>query len=147
MNSRFVLFSGSAIFSRPAERLNQEIQFLDRFVPQVLQVGGGFVVLLGDDDGTKGYDGKPRICDWIILRTVQHYAGSTTGVPRAYAQVVMSDDASYVKTSEGNRRTFSNLQQYGTLDLERIRREAFAGGRYRPGRLQPLGLLEVMDAP
>ena len=84
MNGRFVLFSGSASLSCPTERLVQAIRFLDGFVIQVLQAGGGFVVLLGNEDRTKGDDGEPRIFDWTILRKIQHYAESTTDVPRVY---------------------------------------------------------------
>ena len=131
MNDRFVLFSGSASSSCPDERLDQAIQFLGCFVPQVLQAGGEFVVLLGDEDRTKGDDGKPRIFDWEILRSVERYVESTTGGVRPYARVVISDNAWVDKMSAGNRRTFSNLQQRGALKVERIRREEYAGGTYR----------------
>lgn len=131
MNGRFVLFSGSASSSCPGERLDQAIQFLGCLVPQVLQAGGGFVVLLGDEDRTKGDDGRPRIFDWEILRCVERYVESTTGGIRTYARVVISDKAWANKMSAGNRRTFSNLQQRGALEVERIRREEYTGGTYR----------------
>ena len=131
MNGRFVLFSGSASSSCPDERLDQAIQFLGCFVPQVLQAGGGFVVLLGDEDETRGDDGKPRIFDWEILRSVERYVESTTDGIRVYARVVISDNAWVDKMSAGNRQTFSNLQRRGALEVERIRREEYAGGTYR----------------
>ena len=131
MNGRFVLFSGSASSSCPDERLDQAIQFLGCFVPQVLQAGGGFVVLLGDEDETRGDDGKPRIFDWEILRSVERYVESTTDGIRVYARVVISDNAWVDKMSTGNRQTFSNLQRRGALEVERIRREEYAGGTYR----------------
>ena len=131
MNGRFVLFSGSASLSCPTERLEQAVRFLDGFVLQVLQAGGGFVLLLGNEDRTEGDDGKPRIFDWTILRKIQHYAESTTDAPRVYARVVMSDDAWLTRMSEDNRRTFSNLQQRGVLEVERIKLEVYAGGKYR----------------
>ena len=131
MNGRFVLFSGSASSSCPGERLDQAVQFLDCLVPQVLQAGGGFLLLLGDEDRTRGDDGRPRILDWEILRSVERYAESTTGGVRTYARVVVSDNAWADRMSPGNRRTFSNLQQRGALEVERIRREEYAGGTYR----------------
>ena len=131
MNGRFVLFSGTASSSCPDERLDQAIQFLGCFVPQVLQAGGGFVVLLGDEDRTRGEDGRPRVFDWEILRCVERYAESTTGRVRTYARVVIPDNAWLDRMSDGNRRTFSNLQQRGALEVERIRREEYAGGTYR----------------
>ena len=131
MNDRFVLFSGSASSSCPDERLDQAIQFLGCFVPQVLQASGGFVVLLGDEDETRGDDGKPRIFDWEILRSVERYVESTTDGIRVYARVVISDNAWVDKMSAGNRQTFSNLQRRGALEVERIRREEYAGGTYR----------------
>ena len=131
MNGRFVLFSGTASSSCPGERLDQAVQFLGCFVPQVLQAGGGFVVLLGDEDRTRGDDGRPLVFDWEILRWVERYAESTTGGIRTYARVVISDNAWLDRMSDGNRRTFSNLQQRGALEVERIRREEYAGGTYR----------------
>ena len=113
MDGKFILFSGSASRSCSGERLDAAVKFLDSFVPQTLQAGGGFVVLLGDEDRTKGDDGKPRAFDWTILRAVERYAASTIGSPRVYARVVMSDDAWTTRMNEGNRKTFSNLQQRG----------------------------------
>ena len=89
----FVLFSGSASASCPDDRLDQAVEFLGYFVPQVRQAGGGFVVLLGDEDGTKDSDGRPRIFDWEILRSVERYVESTTSGARTYAWVVLSDNA------------------------------------------------------
>ena len=89
------------------------------------------MVLLGNEDRTKGDDGKPRIFDWTVLRKIQHYAENTTDAPRVYARVVMSDDAWLTRMSEDNRRTFSKLQQRGVLEVERIKREVYAGGKYR----------------
>ena len=131
MNGQFVLFSGSASASCPAERMDQAVQFLDSMVPQVLQAGGGLVVLLGDEDSTKGDDGKPCIFDWTIMRAVERYAEFTTEPPRTYIRVVMSDTAWFSKMSEGNRKSFANLQQRGVLEAERIRREEYTGGKYR----------------
>ena len=131
MNGRFVLFSGSASASSPGERLDQAVQFLGCLVPQVLQAGGGFVLLLGDEDRARGDDDRPRTFDWEILRSVERYAESTTGGTRTYARVVISDDAWADRMSAGNRQTFSNLQQRGAMEVERIRREEYAGGTYR----------------
>ena len=131
MDGKFILFSGSASRSCPAERLDTAVKFLDAFVQQVLQAGGGFVVLLGDEDRTKGDDGNPRTFDWTILRAVERYAESTAATPRIYARVVMSDDAWATRMNDGNRRTFLNLEQRRTLEVERIRREQFTGGEYR----------------
>ena len=89
------------------------------------------MLLLGDEDRIRGDDGRPRIFDWEILRSVERYAESTTGGVRTYARVVISDNAWADRMSPGNRRTFSNLQQRGALEVERIRREEYAGGTYR----------------
>ena len=131
MDGRFVLFSGSASASCPNDRLDQAVEFLGCFVPEVLQAGGGFVILLGDEDGTKDSDGRPRIFDWEILRSVERYVESTTNGTRVYARVVVSDNAWRDKMRERNRGTFSNLQQRGALEIERIPREEYVGGTYR----------------
>ena len=131
MNGQFVLFSGSASASCPDDRLDQAVEFLGCFVPQVRQAGGGFVVLLGDEDGTKDSDGRPRMFDWEILRSVERYVESTTSGARTYAWVVLSDNAWHYKMSERNRRTFSNLQQRGALAVEGIPRNEYPGGTYQ----------------
>ena len=131
MDGKFILFSGTASSSCPAERLDAAVKFLDAFVQQILQAGGGFVVLLGDEDRTKGDDGKPCTFDWTILRAVERYAESTTAAPKIYARVVMSDDAWTSRMNDGNRKTFLNLQQRRVLEVERIGRERFTGGEYR----------------
>ena len=43
----------------------------------------------------------------------------------------MSDDAWPTRMSEDNRRTFSTLQQRGVLEVKRIKRDVYAGGKYR----------------
>ena len=131
MDDKFILFSGTASRSCPAERLETAVKFLDALVQQILQAGGGFVVLLGDEDRTKGDDGKPRAFDWTILRAVERYAEITTAVPRICARAVMSDDAWTIRMNDENRKTFMNLQQRRALEVERIPRELFTGGEYR----------------
>ena len=131
MKGKFVLVSGSAGRSCSEQQLDLAVRFVQLFVAEVLKAGGGLVVLTGDENRTKGADGKPRIFDWTILRAIEEYAGVTTRAPRAYARVVMADDAWQSRMDDGNRRTFSNLQQRGVLEVERIRREEFTGGKYR----------------
>ena len=106
-------------------------RFVQSFTAEVLKAGGGLVVLLGDENRTKGADGRPRIFDWTILRAVEEYVGVTTQAPRIHVRAVMADDAWQSRMDEGNRRTFSNWQQRGVLEVERIRREIFTGGEYR----------------
>ena len=106
-------------------------RFAQSFTAEVLKAGGGLVVLLGDENRTKGADGRPRIFDWTILRAVEEYVGVTTQAPRVHVRAVMADDAWQSRMDDGNRRTFSNLQQRGVLEVERIRRERFTGGEYR----------------
>ena len=131
MKGKFVLVSGSADRSCSAQQLDLAVHFVQLFVAEVLKAGGGLVVLTGDENRTKGADGKPRIFDWTILRAIEEYARVTTRTPRTYARVVMADDAWQSRMDDGNRRTFSNLQQRGVLEVERIRREEFTGGKYR----------------
>ena len=56
---------------------------------------------------------------------------STTEGPSKCARIVMPDHVVASRLSEGNLRTLSNLQQRGVVEVERIRREEYTGGRYR----------------
>ena len=131
MNGKYILVSGTASRDCPQQELDMATRFVQSFTAEVLKAGGGLVVLLGDEDRTKGTDGRPRIFDWIILRAVEEYVGVTTQAPRVHVRVVMADDVWQSRMDEGNRRTFGNLQQRGALEVERIRRERFTGGEYR----------------
>ena len=131
MNGKYVLLSGTASRDCPVPELDMATSFVQSFTAEVLKAGGGLVVLLGDETRTKGADGRPRIFDWTILRTVEEYVGVTTQAPRIHVRAVMADDAWQSRMDDGNRRTFSNLQQRGVLEVERIRREKFTGGEYR----------------
>lgn len=131
MKGNFLLISGSASRSCPPEQLARAIQFIELLTAEVLRAGGGLVVLLGDENQTKGPDGNPRIFDWIIMRAIERYATDTIEPARTLAWVVMSDDAWDRNMNDDNRQIFTSLQQRGVLEIERIRREEFTGGAYR----------------
>ena len=131
MKGKFVLVSGTASRSCSPERLDRAFEFVERLTAEILRVGGGFVVLLGDENQAKGADGKPRIFDWVIMRSIKSYAENTINPHRVCARVVLSDDAWERKMDDRNRGTFNYLQQHGVLSIEYIRRELYTGGEYR----------------
>ena len=140
MKGKFILISGSASDSCPVEKLDRAIDFVQCFVVEVLRLGGGVVVLGSDESATLGSHGRPRIFDWVVLREVERYVDSTSNPPRTLARLVMSDQAVETKIDDNNFGLFSKLAQRGVLEVERIRREGYTGGRYR--QLE----LEVADA-
>ena len=131
MKGKFILITGSASNSCPESKLDRAIDFVRCFVGEVLRRGGGLVVLASDDSATLDPRGVPRIFDWVVLREVERYAESTTEGHRKYARIVMPDHVVESRLSDGNLRTLSNLQQRGVVEVERIRREEYTGGRYR----------------
>ena len=96
-----------------------------------------------DESATMDSDERPRIFDWIALREVERYVESTAEAPRICARLVMSDQAAETKLDNRNLKTLSNLEQRGALEVERIRREEYTGGRYR--QLE-VGLADAMLA-
>ncbi len=131
MNGKFIMLSGSASLSSPADKLDIAFQFVKSFTGEVLRRGGGLVVLAGDEESTKDEHGAPHVFDWLVLREVENYAESTTEVPRPYARVVMSDQAPESKIDDANLRLLRNLEQRNVVELCSIRREVFTGGEYR----------------
>ena len=131
MEEKFVLLSGTASRSCSAHQLDIAIRFVQLFVVEVLKVGGGMVVLVGDEKRGQAPDGRPRIFDWTVLRAIEEYVSVTTEPVRIYARVIMSDQTWQSKLDDDNRRTLTHLQQRRVLELERIRREEFTGGEYR----------------
>ena len=140
MEGKFILISGSASSVCPEAKLDRAIDFVRCFVGEVLRREGGLVVLASDDSATLDSRGVPRIFDWVVLREVERYVESTTEGLRKCARIVMPAHVVESRLREGNLRTLSNLQQRGVVEVERIRREEYTGGRYR--ELQ----VEIADA-
>ena len=131
MNCKFIMLSGGASLSCPADKLDIAFQFVRSFTREVLKRGGGIVVLAGDEESTKGEHGVPHVFDWLVLREAGHYAKSTTEEPRRYARIIMSDEAPESKIEDANLRLLKNLEQRNVIELYPIRREVFTGGEYR----------------
>ena len=131
MRGKFILITGSASDSCPEDKLDRAIDFVRCFVVEVLRREGGLVVLASDDSPTLDPRGIPRIFDWEVLREVEQYVESTTTGPRKCARIVMPDHVVESRLSKGNLQTLTNLQQHGVVEVVRIRREEYTGGRYR----------------
>ena len=131
MDGKFIMLSGSANPSCPADKLLIASHFVRSFTGDVLRRGGGIVVLAGDEESTKDEHGVPHVFDWLALREVEDYAESTTDQPRPYARIVMSDEAPESKISPDNLRLLRNLEQRNVVEICPIRREVFTGGEYR----------------
>ena len=131
MDGKFIMLSGSAGPSCPADKLLIASQFIKSFTGEVLRRGGGIVVLAGDEESTKDEHGVPHVFDWLALREVENYAETTTEDPRPYARIVMSDEAPESKIDPANLRLLRNLEQRNLIELCPIRREVFTGGEYR----------------
>ena len=131
MEGKFVLLSGTASRSCSVQQLGLALSFVQVFVMEVLKAGGGMVVLVGDEKRGQAPDGRPRIFDWTVLRTIEEYVAVTTEPARTYARVVMSDHAWQSKLDADNRRTLTHLQQRKVIEVERMGREEFTGGEYR----------------
>ena len=131
MNGKFILLSGSASVSCPVDKLDVAFQFVRSFTGEVLRMGGGVVVLAGDEGSAKDEHGEPHVFDWLALREVERYAQNTTESPRLYARVVMSDNAPESKIDDAGLRLLKNLEQRNVVELRQIRREVFTGGEYR----------------
>ena len=140
MKEKFILVSGSASHDCPPQMLDIATEFVRYFTRQVLDRGGGLVVLAGNEDSTKDSRGVPRIFDWIVLREVEAFAGKTVKAPRKYARVVMSDQAIESAISDPQIRLLTNLQQRNVVEVKQISRDRFTGGDYR------LAQTEMADA-
>ena len=136
MEGRYILISGSAGRSCPADRLDLAIRFLERFTEEVLRRGCGVVVLAGTEESTTDVRGAPHIFDWVVLRSVAHYAETTTESPRIYARIVMSDEAPETKIDDSNLQLLRSLEQRKVVERRHIRREMFTGGAYRNSMIE-----------
>ena len=131
MKDKFILISRSASESCPEAKLDRAIEFVERLVGEILRRGGGLVILASDDSATLDSRGIPRVFAWVALRELQRYVETTASGPKISARVVMPDHAVGSKLSDENLHTLAGLQQLGVVEVERIRREEYTGGRYR----------------
>ena len=131
MNGKFILISGNASPSCPADKLDVASRFVRSFTGEVLRLGGGIVVLAGDEAIVKDEHGVPHVFDWVALREVERYANTTTETSRKYARIVMSDKARESKIDDANLELLGNLEQRNAVEVCYIRREVFTGGEYR----------------
>ena len=131
MKGRFVLISGSAAQSCPADKLDVASQFVRGFTGEVLSRGGAVVVLAGDEGSMEEDRDAPRVFDWLALQEVERHANSTTEYSRPYARVVMSDVAWESKIDDVGLRLLRNLEHRTAVEIYQIRREVFTGGEYR----------------
>ena len=131
MKAKFILISGSASYSCSQPKLNLAIRLLRSFTREVLSRGGGMVVLGSDERSTKDEYGSPHIFDWVVLREIKKYAGTTAETPRPYAHVVMSGEAAEKKIDDANLKLLASLEQRNVVELHHIQRERFTGGEYR----------------
>ena len=131
MDGKFIMLSGSARPSCPADKLFVASEFVRCFTGEALRRGGGLVVLAGSEEATKDEHGTPHIFDWLALREVEKYAESSTEPPRPYVRVVLSDAATESRIDPANLRLLKNLEQRNVVELLPIRREVFTGGEYR----------------
>ena len=131
MKGRFVLISGSAGQSCPADKLDVASQLVRGFTREVLSRGGAVVVLAGEEGSMGGDRDAPRVFDWLALQEVERHANSTTERSRPYARVIMSDKARESKIDDAGLQLLKNLEQRSAVELCHIRREVFTGGEYR----------------
>ncbi len=136
MKGKFILVHGSASLSCPDAKLAKVYEFVRNLVAEILRREGGVVVLAGNEQETEDEEGNPHIFDWIVLREVLRYVESTVGPQRRCAYLVMSDAAWESKIGVENREILSDLQQRDVVEVKRIRREDFTGGRYREAQVQ-----------
>ena len=131
MKDKFILISGSASESCPEAKLDRAIEFVERLVGEILRRGGGLVILASDDSATLDSRGIPRVFAWVALRELQRYVEATASGPRICARIVMPGHAVASKLSDGHLHTLTGLQQRAVVEVERVRREEYTGGRYR----------------
>ena len=136
MDGKYILISGSAGSSCPADSLDLAIQFIENFTDEVLRRGGGVVVLAGAEESTRDERGIPHVFDWVVLRRVARYAATTTGSSRTYARIVMSDEAPESKIDESNLKLLRSLEQRNVVERCHIKRETFTGGAYRNAMIE-----------
>ena len=85
----------------------------------------------GAEESTKDERGVPHVFDWVVLRSVERFAETTTESQRTYARIVMSDDAPENKIDKSNLQLLRRLEQRKVVERRHLRSDTFTGGAYR----------------
>ena len=124
LESRYVLLAGSISNTTENVLVDRAHEFVDSFVEEVLNAGGGFVIYLAAEPVNT--DGKALLFDWTIAKAVDRLLSGECSQVRL--KIVATEERLQSKANADQRRLIFGMVARGVAELIPLEDEVLTGG-------------------
>ncbi|MBM0142392.1 hypothetical protein [Pseudomonas cannabina] len=124
LESRHILLAGSISNTTENVLVDKAHEFVDSFVEEVINAGGGFVVYLAAEPVNT--DGKALLFDWTVARAVDRLLAGESSQVRL--KIVATEERLQSKASADQRRLIYGMVARGVAELIPLEDEVLTGG-------------------
>ena len=124
MAHNFILLAGSISKSTENELIDRAHAFVEVFVEEVLNAGGGFVIYVSEEPLNS--DQKPLVFDWTVARTVDKLTAN--GILPLRLKIVASNERLNTKATSEQRKLLNGMIARGIAELVSLDDETLTGG-------------------
>lgn len=122
--SSHILLAGSISNTTENELIDRAHEFVDAFVDDVLNAGGGFVIYVAAEP-VNG-DNKPLLFDWTVAKAVDKLIQGASSQVRL--KIVASQERLQTKANPEQRRLLNGMVERGVAELVPLEVEVLTGG-------------------
>ncbi|OIR02210.1 5'-methylthioadenosine/S-adenosylhomocysteine nucleosidase [mine drainage metagenome] len=119
-----ILLAGSISNTTDNTLIDRAHAFVEAFVEEVLNAGGGFVIYVAAEPVNA--DQKPLVFDWTVARAVDKLITGESGTPRL--KIVASYERLQAKANEEQRRLLLGMVARNVAELVNLEEEVVTGG-------------------
>lgn len=120
----YILLAGSISNATENTLIDRGHEFVEAFVEEVLNAGGGFVIYVAAEPVNA--DQKPLVFDWTVARTVDKLTPGDSGKPRL--KIVASQERLQAKANLEQRKLLYGMVARGVAELVDLENEIVTGG-------------------
>jgi nucleoside phosphorylase len=124
LTSSHILLAGSISNTTDNELIDRAHEFVDAFVKEVLDAGGGFVIYVASEPVNA--DNKPLLFDWTVGKAVNKLIPGDSSQVRL--KIVASQERLQSKANPEQRRLLGGMIARGVAELVPLEEEVLTGG-------------------
>ncbi|HAK16630.1 MAG TPA: phosphorylase, partial [Acinetobacter junii] len=124
LKSSHILIAGSISNSTGNEVIDRAHEFIEVFVAEVLEVGGGFVIYVAAEPVNP--DNKPLLFDWTVARAINKLIPNDSSKVRL--KIVASLERLQTKANPEQRKLLFGMIARGVAELVPLADEVLTGG-------------------
>lgn len=132
LDSRHILLAGSISNTTENLLIDRAHEFVDSFVEEVLNAGGGFVIYLAAEPVNA--DGKPLLFDWTVAKAVDRLLPGES--PQVRLKIVATEERLQSKASADQRRLVLGLVARGVAELIPLEDDVLTGGNVGDAQIE-----------